>query len=92
AVFDHRTRAAALFRPAAGIAARFLRLYPRGGAFPAGRGYFRAVFDPCTRAAACFRPAAGIFARFSTTVPARFLLLYPCAKKAAIPAAMHCPV
>ena len=35
------TRAAMLFRPATGISARNLYLYPRGDAFPAGHGYIR---------------------------------------------------
>ncbi len=40
------TRAAAFFRPVAGIFARFSLLYPRGGVFPAGYGYIRGNFSP----------------------------------------------
>ena len=40
------TRAASLFRPAAGISAGNLLLYPRAVAFPAGRGYIRGKSSP----------------------------------------------
>ena len=45
-VFLSCTRAAAFFRLAAGISARFFLLYPRGGVFPTGCGYIRAFFSP----------------------------------------------
>ena len=83
------TRAAMLFRPAAGISAWFLLLYPRGGAFSAGCGYFRAVSSPVP-ARRCFFDRLRVFPRgfFSCTraavlfrpaagISARFLLLYP---------------
>ena len=40
------TRAAMFFRPATGIFARNLLLYPRGGIFPAGHGYIRGKSSP----------------------------------------------
>ena len=40
------TRAAALFRASAGLFARFLSLYPRGGSFPRFRGFIRAFSFP----------------------------------------------
>ena len=63
------TRAAAFFRPATGIFARNLSLYPRGGIFPAGHGYIRAEIFSCTRAAMFSRPATGIFARNPSLYP-----------------------
>ena len=88
-VFLSCTRAAVLFRPIAGISARFSLLYPRGGVFPAGCGYIRAFFSPVP-ARRCFSGRLRVYPRefFSCTraavlfrlaagISARFSLLYP---------------
>ena len=83
------TRAAAFFRPATGIFAGNLSLYPRGGIFPAGHGYIRAFSFPVparrhfsgrvrvyTRGIfPCTR--AAMFFRPATGIFAGNLLLYP---------------
>ena len=56
------TRAAMLFRPVAGIYARNLLLYPRGDAFPAGRGYIRAESSPVP-ARRCFSGRSRVYSR-----------------------------
>ena len=82
-------RAAILFRPATGIYARNLLLYPRGDAFPAGHGYIRAESSPVPARCRfsgrsrvypreifpCTRAAT--FFRPVTGISARNLLLYP---------------
>ena len=83
------TRAAMLFRPAAGISARNLLLYPRGDAFPAGHGYIRGKSSPVP-ARRCFPGWSRVYTRgiFSCTraatlfrpvagIYARNLYLYP---------------
>ncbi len=83
------TRAASLFRPATGISARNLYLYPRGDAFPAGHGYIRAESSPVParwhfsgqlrvypqEIFTCTRAAS--LSRPATGIYARNLYLYP---------------
>ena len=83
------TRAAMLFRPATGIYARNLYLYPRGGTFPVGHGYIRGKSSPVparrrfsgrsrvyTRGIFSCTRAASLF-RPATGISARNLYLYP---------------
>ena len=83
------TRAAAFFRLAAGISARFSLLYPRGATFPAGCGYIRGNFSPVPARRyfygrlrvypreffSCTR--AAVFFRPATGISAGIFLLYP---------------
>ena len=101
------TRAVMFFRPATGISAGNLPLYPRGGVFPLGHGYIRGKSSPVP-ARRGFSARSRVYPRdfFSCTRAAAFFrpatgifagnpLLYPRGgtKKAAIPAdAMHRPV
>ena len=93
------TRAAAFFRLAAGISARFFLLYPRGATFTAGCGYIRGNFSPVP-ARRCFSgrlrvypreifscTRAAVFFRLAAGISARFSLLYPRALGICLPSA-----
>ena len=67
------TRAVALFRASAGLSARFLSLYPRGGSFPRFRGFIRAFSSPV--------PARRLFSAFPRVYPRVF---FPCTRAVAL--------
>ena len=67
------TRAMALFRASAGLFARFLSLYPRGGSFPRFRGFIRGKSFPV--------PARWLFSAFPRVYPRE---IFPCTRAVAL--------